>query len=94
MTVKMTDGGEKTAVVETPTYVVTPASGEQSTSKGIQKKHVLIVVGLVVLSGLIIAGILVGMYIFAEAQKDIVKFSMTFKSSSDGQTVKQDVVRS
>jgi len=63
-----------------------------STSKGIQKKHVLIGVGLVILVGLIIAGILVGMHIFAEAQKDIVKYSLNFKSDSDGKNVKQDVV--
>jgi len=41
---------------------------------------------------LIIAGILVGMHIFAEAQKDIIEFSMNFKSTSDGGNVKQDVV--
>jgi len=95
MTVKMTEGGEKVAVVTTPTYLVTPASTEMSsgsTSKGVQKKHVLIGVGLVILAGLIIGGILVGMYIFAEAQKDIIKYTLNFKSDGDGQNVKQDVV--
>jgi hypothetical protein len=94
MTLKMTDAGEKVAVVEASTYVVTPSSNEvfnHSSNKGIQKKHVLIVVGLIILAGLIIAGILVGMYIFAEAQKEIVKFSLNFKSSIDGRNIKQDV---
>jgi len=94
MTLKMIDGGEKVAVVESPTYVVTPSSNEafsQSTNKRVQKKHVLITVGLVVLAGLIIAGILIGMHIFAEAQKEIVKFSLNFKSSTDGKDVKQEV---
>jgi len=88
----MTQSGDKSATVEAPTYIVTSQSHEQSASKGIQKKHVLIVVGLVVLAGLIIAGILIGMHIFAEAQKDIVKFSLQFKSTTDGQNVNQDVV--
>jgi len=90
MTIKMIDEGDKVAVVEAPTYVVTPRQAEPS-SKGIQKKHVLIMVGLILLAGLILAGILVGMHIFAEAQKEIVKFSMNLKTNSDGQNVKQDV---
>jgi len=95
MTVKMTEGGEKVAVVTTPTYLVTPASTEMSSgsqSQGIQKKHVLIGVGLGILTGLIIAGILVGIHIYTEAQKDIVKYSLNFKSDGDGKDVKQDVV--
>jgi len=94
MTLTLTQMGEKTGVVEAPTYIVTPTSTEVShgsSSKGIQKKHVLILVGLIFLVGLIIAGILVGMHIFAEAQKDIVKFSLNFKSSGDGENVKQEV---
>jgi len=87
----MNEGGEKVTVVETTTYVVTSASSEPFKKKGIHKKHALIVVGLVVLAGLIITGILVGMYIFAEAQKEIVKFSMEFKSSSDNKNIKQEV---
>jgi hypothetical protein len=91
MTLKMSEGGDKSAIVETPAYIVTSGSGEQPVRQGIQKKHVLITVGLVLLAGLIIAGILVGMHIFAQAQKDIVKFSLEFKSSTDGKNVKQDV---
>jgi len=90
MTVKMSEGSEKS--VEMPTYIVTPSSNENAASKGIQKKHVLAVVGSIVLVGLIIAGILIGMHIFAEQQKDLIKFTLNFKSSTDGQNVKQDVV--
>jgi len=88
MTLNMFEEGDKSAIVETPAYIVT--SGEPG-KQGIQKKHVLIVVGLVLLAGLIIAGILIGMHIFAQAQKDIIKFSLEFKSTTDGQNVKQDV---
>jgi hypothetical protein len=93
MTVKMADivGGDKVAVVESPTYVITPNESSELNRRGIQKKHVLIVVGLVILAGLIIAGILVGVYIFAEAQKDIVKFSLNSKTSNEGENVKQEV---
>lgn len=94
MTLKIVQD-DKSAVVEAPTYIVTQSPGDVSSGsskKGIQKKHVLIGVGLVVLAGLIIAGILVGMYIFAEAQKEIIKYSLNFKSTQDGGNVKQDVV--
>jgi len=90
MTVKMTEIGEKVAVVEPPTYVITPTATEAS-RKGIQKKHVLIGCGLLLLAGLIIAGILIGMHIYAEQQKEIVKITLEFKSTSDGKNVKQDV---
>lgn len=82
------------SVVEAPTYIVTPSATEMSSgsaSKGIQKKHVLIVIGMIITAGMILAGILVGMYIFAEAQKEIIKFSLDFKSSTDGKNVKQEV---
>jgi len=85
----MMDNGEKVEVSDMPAYVV--ASQTPKPLGAIQKKHVLITVGLILLAGLIIAGILVGMHIFAQAQKDIVKFSLEFKSSQDGQNTKQDV---
>lgn len=91
MVLMMPEGDSKVAVVDAPTYIVTPQSTGKSSSKGIQKKHVLIGVGLVVLAGLIIAGILIGMHIFAEEQKEIIKLSLDFKSNSDGQNVKQDI---
>jgi hypothetical protein len=94
MTLKMSEGGDKVAVVESPTYIVTPRSSEavsNTNSKSQQKKYVLIGVGVVFLAGLIIAGILVGMYIFSAAQKDIVKFALDFKSTTDGKNVKQEV---
>jgi hypothetical protein len=91
MTLKMSEGGDKVAVVDTPTYIVTPRSDEKSSSKGIQKKHVLIVVGLVILVGLIVAGTLIGIHIVQEAQKEITKFSLEFKSTTDGKNVKQEV---
>jgi len=88
-------GGEKkveSGATEMPSYIVTPSFVEEKKLRGgIQRKHVYMLIGAVVLSGLIITGILVGMYIFAEAQKEIVKFSMDFKSSTDGENVKQDV---
>jgi len=87
MTITMSQGGEK----DVPTYIVTSNTAENSASKGIQKKHVLVLVGSIVLVGLIIAGILIGMHIFSEQQKELVKFTLQFKSTSDGQNVKQDV---
>jgi len=84
----MSQGGEK----DVPSDIVTPNSAEQPSRRGIQKKHVLAVVGSIVLVGLIIAGILIGMHIFAEQQKELVKFTLQFKSSTDGKDVKQDVV--
>jgi len=95
MTIMMNEGGKQVSVVEAPTYMVTATSTESSSGsagRGIQKKHVLVLVGLVVLAGLVVAGVLVGVHIFAEAQKEIVKFSLNFKSGSDGKDVKQDVV--
>jgi len=74
---------------ETPTYIVaSPASEKRG---GIQKKHVLIAVSLVVIVGLVIAGIMIGMYMFSETQKEIIKFSMQFKAS-DNEPATQDVV--
>lgn len=95
MTITMAQQGEKAEVMESPTFIVSSESTDVSNtkaSKGIQKKHILILVGLVILAGLIIAGVLVGIHIFTEAQKEIVKFSLNFKSSADGQNVRQDVV--
>lgn len=95
MTLKMNQEGEKASVVEAPTYIVTPSDSAMSSGSsgrnGITKKHVMIGGGVIVLTGLIIGGILGGMYIFAQAQKDIVRFSLDFKSSSDGGKVNQDV---
>jgi hypothetical protein len=93
MTIKMADGGEK-AIDTTPTYIITAPSTTEARESGsgkIQKKHVLIGVSLVVVAGLVLAAILIGMHMFAESQKDIVKFSMNFKSNSDGSDMKQDV---
>jgi hypothetical protein len=90
MTLKMSEG-DKVAVVDSPTYIVTPRSDEEPPRKGVQKKHILIVVGVIILVGLIIAGILIGMHIFAAQQKEIVQFTLQFKSSTDGQEVKQNV---
>jgi len=93
MTITMAQHGEKVGVMESPAYIVTPSSTDvpyRRASKGIQQKHFLI--GMVILVGLIVAGVLVGMHIFAEAQKEIVKFSLNFKSGSDGENIKQDVV--
>lgn len=88
----MMDGGEKVGDVVAPTYIVTPRFTEESKRRGsIQKKHVFMLVGGIILTGLVLTGILVGIHIFAEAQKDIVKFSLDFKSSSDGGNMKQDV---
>jgi hypothetical protein len=95
MTLTMMNGGVKveSVVAETPSYVVTPRFVEETKPPGgsIQRKHVYMMVGAVILAGLIITGILVGMHIFAEAQKEIVKFSLDFKSSSDGGKMKQEV---
>lgn len=86
----MSEGGDKVAVVETPTFIVAPNSSEKPASN--TKKYVLIVVGLVLLAGLIVAGTLIGIHIVKEADKEIAKFQIEFKSTIDGQKVKQDVV--
>jgi hypothetical protein len=93
MTISMMNAGEKSSV-ETPTYIVTAASAEMSSkassSGGIKKKHVLIVVSSVIVLGLVIAAIMIGMYMFTEANKEVVKFSLQFKAS-DNQNAQQDV---
>lgn len=94
MKLMMTDGKEMTmpANVESPTYIVTAASEKDMSSHkgGITKKHVLMVVSGVLVVALILVAILVGMYLFAESQKEIVKFSMKFKGSDDSD-VNEDV---
>jgi len=75
---------EKTVGVETP-YILTSTPNE-ARSSGVQRKHVLIAVSAVLVAGLIIAGILIGMHIFAQEQKDIVQFSLQFKGSDNSQT--------
>lgn len=91
MTLTMLNAGEKPGV-ESPNYIVTSQMPEPAVrSGGVQKKHILIAVSVVVVIGLAIAGILVGMHMFSEAQKEIVKFSMQFKTG-DNQDAKQDVV--
>jgi hypothetical protein len=94
MTITMANIGEKSGV-ETPTYIVTASGNEMSGGqkpRGVQKKHILIAISAVVIVGLVIAAILVGMYMFSEANKEIVKFSLQFKSTSDDQKTNQDVV--
>jgi len=94
MTIKMADGSEKTSGNDSPTYIITspPSSEARESSNGsIQKKHVLIGVSFVVVTGLVIAAILIGMHMFTQGHKDIVKYSTNFKSSSDGEDVNQDV---
>jgi hypothetical protein len=93
MTIKMADGSEKATVIDSPTYfVAAPRSNEESVNKGkVQKKHVLIGVSLVVVAGLVLAAILIGMHMFSQTQKDIIQFSLNFKSKTDGEDMKQDV---
>lgn len=88
----MADGKEIPTSVETPTYIVTTASDKSESSKkgGITRKHVLLVVSGVLVVVLILVAILVGMYLFTQAQKEIVQFSMKFKGSDD-EDVNQDV---
>jgi hypothetical protein len=89
----MFNSGEKSSA-ETPTYTITAPTNEMSggqNPRGVQKKHVLIAVSAVVIVGMVIAAILVGMYMFSEANKEIVKFSLQFKSS-DNENANQDVV--
>lgn len=89
MKIMMADG--KTAeTLDTPTYVI--SSGEkQQEKKGVNKKYVIIGFSVVLLIGIVIAGILIGMHIFTEGQKEIVKFSYQFKGSQNND-IKQDVV--
>jgi hypothetical protein len=90
MTITMFNAGEKSSE-ETPTYIVTADSSMKPAQSGVQKKHVLIAVSSIVVVGLVIAGIMIGMHMFSEANKEIVKFSLQFKSS-DNENVDQDVV--
>jgi len=81
---------EKSSSVELPSYEVSaPASWMRK--RGVEKKHVLIAVSVVIVIGLVIAAILIGMYMTTQAQKDIIQFSLQFKASNNGQ-VNQDVV--
>jgi hypothetical protein len=86
MKIMMADG-KVPAESDSPTYIVTP---EQS-KKGVQKKYIIMGVSAVLVVGLILAAILIGMHMFSEAQKEIVKFSLQFKGSQN-QDVNQDVV--
>jgi len=92
----MMTGGEKaesTPETARSSYIVTPRFVEETKKSGrVTRMNVFMLVGAIILAGLVITGTLVGMHIFAEAQKEIVKFSLDFKSSSDGQNMKQDVV--
>lgn len=78
--------------LEAPTYIVTSGSeGEKAAPKGgITKKHVLIAVSAVFVVAVILVAILVGMYMFSQSQKEIVKFALQFKGSDD-ENVKQEV---
>jgi hypothetical protein len=51
----------------------------------------LIGVSLVVVAGLVLAAILIGMHMFSQTQKEIIQFSLNFKSKTDGADMKQDV---
>jgi hypothetical protein len=76
--------------VGTPTYIVTTATDQSSKKGGLTKKHVLYAVSAVVVIAVILVAILVGMYLFTESQKEIIKFTLKFKGSNDDD-VKQDV---
>ena len=77
--------------VDSPTYIVTSAPEEQSSKKsGITKKHVLYAVSAVLVMAIILVAILVGMYLFTQSQKEIVKFSLKFKGSDD-EDIKEEV---
>lgn len=74
-----------------PTYIITsPVASESAKKGGVQKKYVIFGVVTVLIFGLIIAAVLIGMHMFTEAQKEIVRFSFEFKGSKNND-VKQDV---
>lgn len=88
MKVMMSEGKTESTTIE-PTYIIT-ASNESPKKSGVQKKYIIGAVTAVLVVGLVIAAILIGMHIFAEAQKEIVRFSFEFKGSKDND-IKQDV---
>lgn len=92
MTLTMSTSSEKGATVDTA-YIVTAPANENSVGGrgGVSKRHVLFAVSAVLVVGLVMTGILVGMHIFAQQQKDIVQFTLQFKGSNNEQ-VNQDVV--
>lgn len=92
MKIMMADGKEVSTASETPTYIVTSSPEQNNGVKkgGITRKHVLIAVSAVLIVAIILVAILVGMHMFSQAQKDIVKFSLQFKGTN-GDNVKQDV---
>jgi hypothetical protein len=90
MTLPTMNFEEKSAGVEPPTYAVSSPAVTWMKKRGVEKKHVLIAVSVVVIIGLVIGAIIGGMYMFTEAQKEIVQFSLQFPSSNDG-NVNQDV---
>lgn len=69
---------------DSPTVVFAETTSAASPRK--TKKYVIIAVSAVLSAAIVLAAILVGMYFFTEAQKEIVKYSMTFSNN-----VKQDV---
>jgi hypothetical protein len=74
-----------TETFDTPTYMVTTERPNESTParKGPQTKYIAIAVAAVLTVGLIIGGIVLGVYFFTQAQKEIVKFSFQFKGSKN-----------
>jgi hypothetical protein len=78
--------------LEVPTYIV---SGEHTSEskparKGPQTKYIAMAVAAVLIVGLVILGIILGVYFFTQAQKEIVKFSFQFKGSHNND-INQDV---
>jgi hypothetical protein len=87
MLVKMSD--DKNSSKVEPTIIVTPAqvSGESNgnaVKKGrLTKKHVLIAVICLLITGLLVTGALVGIKLYTDNSLDIVKYQMSFKDKDN-----------
>jgi hypothetical protein len=76
-----TKGMETIPAAEGPSYIVTAsAEGDQPSKKsGVTKRHVLYAVSAVLVIAIILVAILVGVYMFTQSQKEILKFSLQYK---------------
>jgi hypothetical protein len=77
---------------EAPTYIVTSAcEKDEAPRKGrVTKRHVMYAISAVIVIAIVLVAILVGVYMFANSQKEITKFAFQFKGRNN-EDINQEV---